>query len=158
MLLSSIENACFGVCTKPPHAIIYNGKSRFWCMPTCQLLKVILINKCFRSQLSQICCKLQYKSRHLQTEGNHLTSENAIKTICAKHILRSSSHYKHSLFHTPLNQNQIFSISNSIHATKSIGKTICAKLLTFTKHHYLQYSSSKIVQHASWNFFFFALV
>ena len=60
--------------------------------------------------------------------------------------MRSSSHYKHSLFDTPLNQNQNFSILNSIHATKSIEKTICAKLRTFTKHHYLQYSSSEIVK------------
>ena len=41
----------------------------------------------------------------------------------------------------------------SIHATKSIEKTICAKLRTFTKHHYLQYSSSEIVENASWIFF-----
>ena len=73
-------------------------------MPTCQVLKITLIHKCFCGRVSHICCKLQYKSRHLQTEGNHSTSCNTIKTICAKHIVRSSSHYKHSLFDTPLNQ------------------------------------------------------
>ena len=117
-------------------------------MPTCQVLKITLIHKCFCGRVSHICCNLQYKSRHLQTEGNHSTSCNTIKTICAKHIVRSSSHYKHSLFDTPLNQNQNFSILNSIHATKSIEKTICAKLKTFTKPHYLHYSSSEIVKNA----------
>ena len=67
--------------------------------------------------------------------------------------MRSSSNYKHSLFNTPLNQNQSFSILNSMHTTKNIKKTICAKLRTFTKHHYLQYSCSKIVENASWIFF-----
>ena len=141
----------------PPHAVIYNGKSRFWCIPTCQVLKITLIHKCFCGQVSHICCKLQYKSRHLQNRGNRSTSEDTIKTICAKHILRSSSHYKHSRFNTPLNRNEHFSILNSIHATKSIGKTICAKLQTFTKPHHVQYSSSEIVENASW-IFFFALV
>ena len=75
--------------------------------------------------------------------------KHKIKTICAKHILRSSSHYKHSLFNTPLNQNQNFSMHTSIHATESIGNTICAKLQTFTKPHYWQYSSSEIVKNAS---------
>ena len=133
--------------------MIYNGKSRFWCMPTCQMLKLMLISKCFRGQLSHICCKLQYKSRHLQNQGNHSTSQNTVKTICVKHILPSSSGYKHSLFNTPLSQNQNFSMHTSIHATKNIEKTICAKLRTFTKHHYLQYSSSEIVENASWIFF-----
>ena len=70
------------------------------------------------------------------------------KTICAKHIVRSSSHYQHSLFDTPLNQKQNVSILNSINSTKSIRKTICAKLKTFTKPYYLHYSSSEIVKNA----------
>ena len=63
-------------------------------------------------------------------------------------MLRSSQHYQHSLFDTPLNQNQSFSILNSIHATKSIRQTICAKLKTFTKPYYLHYSSSEIIKNA----------
>ena len=41
----------------------------------------------------------------------------------------------------------------SIHATENIGKTICAKLQSFTEPRYLQYSSSEIVENASWIFF-----
>ena len=112
-------------------------------MPTCRMLKVILISKCFRDQLSHICCKIQYKSRHLQNQGNHSTSYNTIKAICAKHILPSSSHYKHSLFNTPLYQNHFFNAylyslnwkywENHMREASDLHKTLLFTVLIF-KH------------------------
>ena len=92
----------------PPHAIVYNGKSRFSCMPTCQILKVILINKCFRIQLSHICCKLQYKAGICKIKGTTRVHKIQWNQYARSIFLRSSSHYKHSLLNTPLNQNQTF--------------------------------------------------